>query len=122
MSALRKPETVRTMRPHRQYDRDLVPFRVLGSLEQILEISDDIAKRIRKNRDVYQVGSYVFADREGEILVVKEGTHADRILRANPWQCVGLYAADTKERRRVTFPDAGQIVGDLSEHFAGLAP
>lgn len=122
MSAVRKLETARTMRPHRQFDRDLIPFRVMASLDQMLEISDDIAKRIRKNRDVYQIGSYVFADREGEILVVKEGTQADRITRAHPEQFVGLYAADTKERRRVSFPDAGHIYDDLSEHFAGLAP
>ncbi len=122
MSTAAAETTGRTTRPHRQFDRDLLPFRVLEEIGQILVIADAVAKRVVMNREVYAVGSYVFADRAGVIRVVKESPKAERIIRDEPQCLVGLYAADTKERRRVVLPDAGQILDDLSEHFAGLAP
>lgn len=106
--------------PHRQYDRDLVPFRVAGSLSEVQDIAVAVVKRIRRNREVYLVGSFVFADVLGVVRVVKEGPNADRLVSGEPEHLVGMYGGDSRGNRRVQLPDAELIEDDLREHFAGI--
>ena len=110
----------RTLVPHRQFNRPPAPVGQ-ASPETMTLIADAVAKRIRTNRRAVNCGSYVLASEEGKVFVLKEQAVTTPALIAAhaPW-LVGLYAANTRDNRRVKCPSADQVLDDLRAHFADI--
>jgi len=84
-------------------------------------ISQTAANRIRANRHDRQVGSWLFGDKEGKVYVLKEDSSCVvGMLKEHPEWMVGLYAAETRDRKRPSCPSAEQVFEDLRQHFVDL--
>lgn len=87
----------------------------------MLAIAVRVANQIRSNRYSVSCGSYVLGTGDGKVFVLNEqGVTTPKLVENNTQHLVGLYAADTKDGKRVRCPAAEQILGDLLEHFSQM--
>jgi hypothetical protein len=115
------PVPNRTLRPHRQYDRDAAPLGTADPHEDMNPLATSAANRIRANRRDRQVGSLVFGDPEGRVYVIKQDSAcADRMLKQRPAWHVGTYASEPSNGSRPVCPQAEQLVDDLRQHFLDI--
>lgn len=112
---------IREHSPHRQFNRPPAPVCTATPQDDMLAIATKVANRIRANRHAVNCGSYLLGMADGRVFVLKEqGLTTPTIVESNSRHLVGLYAANTKDGRRVQCPAPEQILGDLLEHFASL--
>ena len=109
----------RTLSPHRQWNRALVPVCIASGQVDLHEIAELVVERIRRYRYATNAGSFVLATNEGRVFVLKEhGPTTAALIDAHPADLVGLYAANSRDGRRGRCPDADRILGDLLDHFS----
>ena len=98
--------------PQRHYDRDGARrMRAVGqAVGDITALCVSLQHRIRHIRRNTQCGSYLLADSEGFVYILRnESGHSDRIVNELSRMIVGLY---------VVVPDAEQIAEDLKAHLS----
>ena len=98
-------------RPQRAFAKRLRPIGRATVGESIDALVADLCQRIRNVRNITQAGTYVLADCEGQVYVLREqaATTAAMVREYADW-LVGCYAA---EWERPTFPDAERMRIDL---------
>lgn len=84
----------------------------------MLTIATKVANRIRGNRHAVNCGSFVIGTEDGRVFVLSEqGVTTPALVEQNLSGLVGLYAANTRDGKRVQCPTVEQINGDLRHHF-----
>jgi len=119
-AAIRESEP-RKLVAHRQFSRSPAPVCVVTPQDDMLAIATMVANRISSNRHATNCGSYVLANEAGKVFVLKEqSVTTPALVESNPRHLVGLYAANTKDLKRVRCPAPDRILIDLMQHFADL--
>ncbi|WOB24760.1 MULTISPECIES: hypothetical protein [Xanthomonas] len=107
--------------PHRQFNREAVPLGTANPHEDMMPIATAAVARIRDIRNAQCSGSYVFGADDGRVFVVRQGSATgERMVKKHPAWLMGVYAGDTADGRRATFPTPSQLFGDLLQHFVDL--
>lgn len=100
-------------------DRKYAPrFRAVGRAipgTDIESLCNELVRRMRWIRHKTQAGTYVLADSEGYVYVLREqACFAERVATQLSRMIVGLYAT------RSIYPSSAQLCTDLVQHFVDI--